>query len=73
MAEVTMLLCEASREARRGSGRVALTTAGAEKKSLERRLGTGTFVAESNGILKGRAMRELCETSRLERAGRAKK
>jgi hypothetical protein len=72
MAEEKILLCEASRDARLGSGHVALTISGAEKKSLERRLGTAGLVAESNGILKGRAVRALWEISRRERAGSEK-
>ena len=73
MAEETILLCEASSEVRRGRGRVALTISGGEKNPLERWLGAGTVVTESNGMLKGRAVRELCERSRREREGSEKK
>jgi hypothetical protein len=59
MAEETILLCEASKDVRLGSGHVALTISGAEKKELERRLGVGALVAGSNGMLKGRAVKAL--------------
>jgi len=62
-------LCEASKDVRLGSGRVALTISGAEKKVLERRLGAGILVAGSNGMLKGRAVKALWEISRRERTG----
>jgi hypothetical protein len=73
MAEETILLCETSKEVSRGRGRVARTTSGAVKNPLERRVDTGAVVAESNGMLKGRVVRELCEMSRTEREGSAKK
>jgi hypothetical protein len=73
MAEEIILLCEASSEVRRGRGRVALTISEGEKNPLERRLDDGTVVAGSNDILKGRAVRELCEMSRTEREGSEKK
>ena len=72
MAEETILLCEASRDARLGSGHIALTISGAEKKLLERRLGAGGLVTGSNGRLKGRAVRALWEISRTESAGSEK-
>jgi len=55
-----------------GRGRAALTISEGEKNPLERRLGTGTVVAGSKGIPKGRAVRELCERSRREREGERK-
>jgi hypothetical protein len=73
MAEETILLCEASREVRRGRGRVALTISEGERNPLECRLCAGTVVAGSKGMLKGRAVRELCERSRTEREGSEKK
>jgi hypothetical protein len=73
MAEEIILLCEASSEVRRGRGRVALTISEGFKNPLERRLGAGTVVAGSNGMLKGRAVRVLCERSREEREGSEKK
>ncbi len=73
MAEATILLCEASSEVRRGRGRVALMISGGEKNSFERWVGAGADVAGSNGMLKGRAARELCERSRTEREGSEKK
>jgi hypothetical protein len=72
MAEETILLCETSREVRWGRGRVARTITGAEKSPLERRRGAGAVVAGSNGMLKGREVRELCEMSRTEREGSKK-
>ena len=72
MAEEIILLCEASSEVRLGSGHVALTISEGEKNPLERRLGAGTVVAGSNGMLKGSAVRELCERSRREREGSEK-
>jgi len=68
-----ILLYEASRDVRQGSGRVALTISGVEKKLLERRVGSGRLVAGSNGILKGRAVKELCEISSTEGVGSEKK
>ena len=62
-----MLLCEASKDVRLGSGHVALTISRA--KELERRLGVGVLVAGSNGTLKGRAVKALWEISRRESAG----
>jgi hypothetical protein len=73
MAEETILLCETSREVSRGRGRVARTISGAERNPLERWVGTGAGVAKSNGMLKGRVVRELCEKSRTESEGSAKK
>jgi hypothetical protein len=73
MADETILLCETSREVRLGRGRFARTISGAEKNALGRRLGVGAVVARSNGMLKGRAVRELCEMSRTEREGSEKK
>lgn len=72
MAEETILLCEASSEIRRGRGRVALTISEGVKNPLEHRLGAGTVVVGSNGMLKGRAVRELCEMSRSDREGSEK-
>src|SRR5713226_5249433 len=68
MVEATILLCEASSEVRRGRGRVALMISGGEKNSFERWVGAG-----ADGMLKGRAARELCERSRTEREGSEKK
>ena len=73
MSEEIILLCEASSELRRGRGRVALTISKGDRNPPERRLGVGTVVAGSNGMLKGRAVRELCERSRTEREGSEKK
>lgn len=73
MAEETILLCETSREVRWGRGRVARTISGAERNPLERWLDNGAIVAGSNGILKGREVKELCEMSRTEREGSEKK
>ena len=72
MAEVIILLWEASSEVRRGRGRVALTISEGEKNPLERWLGAGTVIAGSKGMPKGRAVRELCERSRTEREGSEK-
>ena len=72
MAEEVILLCEASSEVRQGSGRVALTISEGEKNPLGR-LDAGTVVVGSNGMLKGRAVRELCERSKTEREGSEKK
>ena len=73
MAEEIILLCEASSEVRQGSGHIALTISEGEKNPLGRRLGAGTVVVGSNGMLKGRAVRELCERSKTERDGSEKK
>jgi len=72
MAEEMILLCETSREVRQGRGRVARTISGAVRNPLERRRGAGAVVAVSNGMLKGRVVRELCEMSRTEREGSEK-
>jgi hypothetical protein len=72
ISEEAILLCEASREVRRGRGRVARTISGAEKNAPGRRLGVGAVVARSNGMLKGREVRELCEMSRTESEGSEK-